>query len=248
MIWPETAIPRFDPMNNIVLRNFILNNARSYNSYLLAGIADREGDKEYNSSILINPQGNIINTYHKIHLVPLGEYLPFPESFRKYKIFDRTGTYTHGKEQTIFSTPKGNFSVLICFESMFDGLARQMVSKGAEFLIVITNDAWFEHSNASKIHFINAVFHAAENRVWVVQSANTGYSGFVDPWGRIVDKTETFSRVDSEHEIFPGKGGTLYTRLGNWFPVFCLIGSFLLLFPFWRKRSDEIIEIEKRRE
>ena len=185
VIWPETAIPHRYPLNDPRMKEFIQRSARNNNVYLVTGLIDRDGKNTYNTVILVDQWGQILDKYNKMHLVPLGEYFPFPEKYRKY--FDkRIGKYKSGKELKVFKTPLGDFQVLICFESMFAYLARRGVKKGAQFLVIQTNDSWFLKSNAAKTHFIMAVFRAVENRVWVVQCANTGVSGIVDPWGRIL--------------------------------------------------------------
>lgn len=223
VIWPETAIPHRNPLGDPYLSRFITDNARNNNVYLLTGIVDRENDKVYNAAILLSPTGKILQKYRKIQLVPMSEYFPLPEKYRKYKIFDRIGSYTHGKDETVFKIPGVKFSVLICFESMFDQLARSMVRQGAEFLLVITNDSWFLRSNAAKSHFIQSTFRAVENKVWMVQAGNTGVSGVADPWGRVLLETPIFTRCVFVKDIYPQKGGTFYTYAGNWFPVLCAI-------------------------
>ncbi len=225
VVWPETAIPDDDPLRNLGIRHFMFENAKKNATYLLLGVIEQGGDAVFNTAILVSPWGKIVDRYEKIHLVPFGEYLPLPKRFRKYKIFDRVGDYTSGERITIFPTPGGNFSVLICFESMFDYLAREGVKRGAEFLVVITNDAWFNRTNAAKGHFIMAVFRAVENRVWLVQSSNTGISGVVDPWGHILYETSLYERTSFIKNIYPSGGGTFYTWAGNWFPVFALLFS-----------------------
>lgn len=238
VIWPETAIPHSYPLNNPKIRQFIQWNARNNNVYIVTGLIDRNGKNAYNTVILVDKWGQIPAKYNKIHLVPLGEYLPLPEKYRKY--FDkRIGKYKHGKEVKIFKTPMGNFQVLICFESMFAYLARRGVKKGAQFLVIQTNDAWFLKSNAAKSHFIMAIFRAVENRVWVVQSANTGVSGIVDPWGRIMNETEIFKRGVVEGKIFPMNTRTMYNRWGDLPAILAGIISFIILFviPFIKSRA-----------
>lgn len=223
IIWPETSIPHGDPLNTPRLKNFLFNTAKNNGVYLITGLIERSADGVFNTAVLVRPDLRELQKYRKIHLVPLAEYFPFPETYRKFELFDRVGNYDHGKKYKVFQFPGGKFSVLICFESMFDYLARRMVKNGAQFLVVITNDAWFLKSNAARIHFIMSVFRAVENRAWVVQSANTGISGVIDPWGRIIISTEIFERESFKKNIYPQDAGTFYTAAGNWFPILCLL-------------------------
>lgn len=230
VIWPETAIPHRNPLADGYLRQFILDNARNNQVNLLTGLIDRDSKGHYNSVILVNPEGKIAGKYNKIHLVPMGEYFPFPKKYRKYKIFDRIGDYSHGKEMVVFDLPQGKFSVLICFESMFPILARRAVGKGAQFLVVMTNDAWFLKSNAAKTHFIMAQFRAVEQRRWVVQCGNTGISGLIDPWGNILEETEIFTRVTTEGSLYPMNIRTLYNYWGDAPSILAAVLTLVILF------------------
>lgn len=234
VIWPETAIPHRYPLGTSDIRNYITGMAKDNNIYLITGLMDRnklDQQLRYNTAVLIDPDGKIAGKYNKIHLVPLGEYFPFPKKYRKkLKIFDRIGDYTHGKEVKIFDTKFGKFSILICFESMFPDLARTGVKNGAEFLVIITNDAWFMRGNAAKTHFIMAAFRAVENRVWVIQSANTGESGIIDPWGKMLSETEIYTKTNISGQIYPANQKAIYTQIGDSFSIICLIAAFAIMF------------------
>jgi apolipoprotein N-acyltransferase len=229
VIWPETAISHRDPLNEPAIREFIKQAASLNGISVATGLIEREEDRKYNSSVLIEPDGRIADRYRKIHLVPMAEYLPWAETLSKYEIFNRSDNYNIGEFITVFNTEKGKFSILICFESYFDYLARRMVNKGAEFLVVMTNDAWYLRTNEAKCHFIMAIFRAVENRRWLVHSANTGVSGIIDPWGRVLLETDLFTTTSFMGEIYPMTTKTIYTGFGNWFPVSCLTGAVLMM-------------------
>ena len=245
VLWPETAIPHRFPLMDPVMRRFITGNAKDNDVYLVTGIMDRNKDNHkmhYNTVVFLNPDGSIEGKYNKMHLVPLGEYFPLPEKYRKkLKIFNRIGSYTHGTDLKIFDTKYGKFQILICFESMFAYLARNGVRKGSQVLLILTNDAWFQRSNAAKTHFIMGAFRAVENRVWVVQAANTGVSGIIDPWGRRLKQTEIFTRGVVEGKIYPMKLKSIYTKIGDTFAIVSLIGALVILFvlPLIGKKSDD---------
>lgn len=236
VIWPETAIPQTNPLNNYSLREFLTRIPVQNKVELIAGIVDKNSGNFFNTVIHINQEGEVVSKYNKIQLVPLGEYFPFPAFLKKYKIFDRIGNYTHGTELKIFDTPYGKFQPLICFESFFPYLARKGVAQGTQILVVQTNDSWFHRSNAAKIHYINGMFRAVENRVWLVQCANSGVSGVIDPWGRSLMETELFVQTNISCDIYPyNSPRTLYNRWGNIFPVTAgLAAIILLLLPVLR--------------
>lgn len=234
VVWPETAIPHRYPLASSETRNYLTDMAKENNVYLVTGIMDRDKlnqQNRYNTAVLIDPDGKIAGKYNKIHLVPLGEYFPFPKKYRKMlKIFDRIGDYTHGKEVKIFDTKYGKFSVLICFESMFPDLARVGAKDGAQFILVITNDAWFMRGNAAKTHFIMAAFRAVENRVWVIQSGNTGESGIVDPWGKRLEETDIYTRNNISGVIHPMNQKAVYTYIGDSLSVISLVAALAIMF------------------
>ena len=111
----------------------------------------------------------------------------------------------------------------ICFEIIFPGLSRSLVKHGAGLLVNLTNDAWFGRSSAAFQHFTMTVFRAVENRRTLVRCANTGISGFIDPVGRIVERSELFEDAVIEKTVPVLKTTTIYTRLGDVLPLVCLI-------------------------
>jgi apolipoprotein N-acyltransferase len=138
---------------------------------------------------------------------------------------------------------------LICFEDVFPELSRQFTKNGAQFLVNITNDAWYQHSFASYQHFQASVFRAVENRVVVLRSANTGVSGFISPEGRIISLVrdaksgELFVDGFKSQSIPANKGATsIYTRLGDWFIIglcFLIVAIFLLTGRDRRRRKKD---------
>ncbi|MBF0253256.1 MAG: apolipoprotein N-acyltransferase, partial [Candidatus Omnitrophica bacterium] len=121
-----------------------------------------------------------------------------------------------------------SFGVMICFEDIFPAIARKFVINGADFLVNMTNDAWFGDTCASKQHLIASVFRAVENKVPVIRSANTGISCFIDPFGRISGVIElngksNFVEGIQEQAIVTYPLKSLYTRFGDIFVLLCFI-------------------------
>ena len=118
--------------------------------------------------------------------MPFGEYVPFRSVlFFVDQIVDAVGTIAPGLVPTVFQLPGGRFGVLICYEGIFPALTRRFVADGADFLVNVTNDAWYGRTSAPYQHLAQATLRAIENRVPLVRAANTGISAMVDPDGRI---------------------------------------------------------------
>ncbi len=99
------------------------------------------------------------------------------------------GDYVSGERIVRAETPFGNFATLICYEVIFPGLARKFYADGGDFIVNITNDAWFGQTTGPYQHFSMAVFRAVENRKPLIRAANTGISGHIDSNGRILSRT-----------------------------------------------------------
>lgn len=195
IIFPETAIPVTLISNSyvdLVLKSW----AQTLQVHLFVGAVERKDNFEWNATFLINPKGEKEGKYHKQHLVPFGEYIPGPfKILRRYlKILDRVPEYKAGNNSTIFHTQGIPWSSLICFESTIPGLARKAVQDGARFLVVATNDAWFNTSSAPGTHARMGVFRAVENRVYLIQAANTGISTIITPKGNVKVSSKLFEK------------------------------------------------------
>jgi len=233
IVWPETAFPSYFP-SGTELDDRLGDITREANTYLLLGsLSYKKKGKEikiYNSAYLFSPGRHILGRYDKIHLVPLGEYVPLSTHFPFFNSLAGIGNITPGEEAVIFKLPRGKFGVLICFEVIFPELCRKFVREGADFMVTITNDAWFGKTSAPYQHLAQATFRSIENRIWLVRAANTGVSAFVDPWGRIKMSGGIFtSEVLTEEIEFKAHAMTFYTRHGDLFAIICsLLGIGLM--------------------
>ena len=140
-----------------------------------------------------------------------------------------------GDSLVVFRTEKGDFGALICFESIFPEISRGMVIKGAQCILNITNDAWFERTSAAYQHSAFLVLRAIENRREIVRSANTGVSAFYDRLGRRRAATKLYERTASTSEIHLFNCRTLYNRLSDWPAHICwLLTLAALILSFFR--------------
>jgi apolipoprotein N-acyltransferase len=254
VIWPEAATPFILEREQDYQLQLIDWAARAQAPILLGSPALRfyPDRKPYllNSAYLLGPDGTLLGRYDKHHLVPFGEYIPLKSSLLFFldKLVEGIGDFEAGPGATILSfTPKslssGNpsgarpvkFGVAICYEVIFPDLVRQFASNGAEFFVTITNDGWFGPSSAPAQHFSMVVFRSVENHLAFARSANTGISGFIDPFGRILDETPLFTEHALRASIPISHSRTFYSYYGDVFAYVCaIISALLCLYGYFR--------------
>ncbi|MDD3374312.1 MAG: apolipoprotein N-acyltransferase [Candidatus Omnitrophica bacterium] len=245
IIWPETAYPGYvweDPKQFVDVQNFV----KTMKIPLLVGIVTKEQESYYNSAVLIDLNGNLVKKHNKLHLVPFGEYVPLRDSLPWLVDILGIEDFSTGTEYTLFSEyerndQKNSFGVLICFEDTVPELSRAFVSKGANFLVNITNDGWFEDTKAPFLHMQAAVFRTVENRVPLVRSANTGVSCFINVLGQIKETVQdsagkmTYVPGVKTAEVKLTKKKALYTKFGDVFTYICF--GIILIYCFINGRA-----------
>jgi apolipoprotein N-acyltransferase len=241
LVWPETATPFYiqsDEHFSPVVKNLV----REQSLFLLTGSPAyrvKNGEVEYNNSaFLFSPEGRKIGRYDKMHLVPFGEYVPLKKFLPfVHKIAEGIGDFSPGPGVMNLAINGSEFGVLICYEAIFPDLVRQFVKEGAGFLVNITNDAWYGNTSAPFQHLAQTAIRSVENRVYLVRSANTGISAFVDPLGRVVEQSGLFTRETIKGEIrINGDGDrTFYTKYGDLFAWLCGLVAVTTLFWSMRK-------------
>ncbi|QHI68859.1 apolipoprotein N-acyltransferase [Tichowtungia aerotolerans] len=234
VIWPETALPdfvRYSQRSAEMVQRFTAEGVP-----LLAGSMDMEwlenGDQAfYNSSLLFNNRGELLDIYSKQHLVLFGEYIPFEEKIAFINALTPIeSSFSPGKETTLFNLP-GNpyaFSVLICFEDTLPYLSRRAARQGASWLINQTNDSWFDPDCGSVQHLAHAVFRSVETRLPMFRCTNTGVTCAIDSKGRIHKTLEPRTQGFQVASLRPADVGmppTFYTLHGDRFAQACLLAS-----------------------
>ena len=250
IIWPETSFPGYLE-DEVELAAELRQTVREARTNVLVGAPAvgelEEGLKLHNSAILYAPDGQERRRYHKMQLVPFGEYVPFEAVFGFIRQFVAIGHFSPGATPVIFETQsrfqerniKVRFGVLICYEDIFPGLVRRFCAPdGADFLVNITNDAWFGRTSAPYQHAQASVFRAVENRIPVVRAANTGLSCFISPEGRILSSVsdnrgeEIFVTGHRTQDIVLRKGRSFYSAFGD---VFLALPLLLCLMAYRMK-------------
>ena len=243
--WPESAVPfSFDDVPAVAEDLQAL--ARQLSIYLLFGNDDREDPpggpyRAWVAAKMLTPQGELALRYHKIRLVPFGEYVPLQPVLTvggrfTARLVRQVADFTPGEEYGTGEVDGHRVSAFICYEAIFPDLIRQFTVRGAELLVNITNDAWYGYSSAPYQHLGMAAFRAVENEKYLIRAANTGISAVVDPRGRIVERTELFRPAILVREVAFVPGTTFYTRHGDLFAWGCLAAAAAITAATFRRR------------
>ncbi len=207
VVWPESALPGA-PEEESSVAETVARAARVSHAWLLAGGPYQDGERQYNSAYLYAPSGNLVARYDKVQLVPFGEYVPAREqlpSLKRYHV--RDFDFNAGAVHHVLQAGTVSLGPMICFESIFPQISWQLVRRGAQVLVIMTNDAWFGHTAAAAQHRQIAVLRAVETNRWVVRAASTGISSFISPEGKIVSQAGMFeSKVLTQEIILAPEG------------------------------------------
>lgn len=224
VILPETSFTEFDFYQNAAIKGRVSAMARRIGADMIVSAnrdaSDPKHFEVYNSAYFVHQDGTFDKAvYDKMRLVPFGEDLPYFDLIPGFQEnFVGIGSFTEGKNPPLFTTKGYRFGVLICFESTFSSSARALVKKGADFLTVITNDAWYGLSAGAATHHNVSLLRAVETRRYVLRDANTGISSIISPAGEIESTLGLDKQGFVEWKIAPdvSKGVlTWFVRFGN---------------------------------
>ena len=234
IVWPESAIPVYVNIN-LHSRRTLGKLASQLDSPIFTGALALEEDESgenrwYNSAFLFRAQDNTSERYDKIHLVPFGERVPFQKLIPALgKLNFGQAEFTPGDEYHIFRLKKASFGAMICYESIFPPIARRFIIEGADFLVNITNDAWFEPSAEPYQHALLTRFRAIENRRSIIRVANTGISYIADAQGRFLAFSRQGIEDTAQVELPLYEGNTFYTLHGDIFAKGILIACLIII-------------------
>ena len=258
IVWPEAATPKSVHRNRGFFKRIKDLAAQTRTPILLGSsqlakfkVTDPHKKARYlNSAFLFGrgSGGNMQQRYDKMVLLPFSEYLPYKNTIPWKRLhIPESNNFLSGKKHTVFALPPDRFAVVICWENIFPHHVRQFVANGAQFLINITNEAWFGRTAAPYQFLSMNVFRAVENHRYLLRCANTGISCFIDPHGRIISRVEDesgndlFVRGILTGTVIPLIDRTFYNRHGGWFAWLCIIYSLLytllVFIPFRSMRS-----------
>jgi len=228
VIWPESSVPGyfngFGPSADVIALGKELGANLLVGGAGLPKSAESESSaRSFNAAYLISQDGSLAGRYYKRHLLPFAEYLPMQDSLPWPERFTRDrGSFIPGEEVNTMEVDGEPFAVTICWETLFPDLVRESALAGANLLVNIGNEAWFGDTAAPHQFFAANVFRAVENGMSVARSLNSGISGFIDPYGRIVmtvseNDDETFVAGYASASVPIVRERTLYTRHGDLF-------------------------------
>lgn len=234
VVWPESAVAwGFDdePVVADALRGLVRDNGIA----LVFGNDDREPqpsgrDRVYVGAKLLDPSGGLALRYHKVRLVPFGEYVPLQPLLTlggrvAARVVQQAADFTPGSGPQVGGALSTQLGVFICYEAIFPDFVRGFAQQGAELLVNVTNDAWYGTTSAPYQHFAMAVFRAVENGRPLVRAANTGISAFVDARGRVLARTVLFERTVLARELEIATLDTFYSRHGDVFAWGCFAAA-----------------------
>jgi apolipoprotein N-acyltransferase len=232
IVWPESPAPFLtaDPL----FREPVSEMALASHSWVVTGAignvpamrSSTSASEVFNSAALISPAGEWTARYDKIHLVPFGEYLPFPRLFAfAGGLTKEVGSFQKGSSRAPLVAGDKKLGVFICYESVFPGEVREFANQGAEVLVNLSNDGWYGDSGAYAQHLNQTRMRAIENDRWILSATDTGVTASIDPYGRTVAQLPRKERAALVAPYALTSVTTFYSRHGDWFAWLCAIIS-----------------------
>lgn len=229
VLWPEAAVPFTVPYD---AERFPVDTGLTHGHLILGSItrpklstAGTKNPPVHNSALVLNAQGEIEDYYHKKELVPFGEYVPYQDLFwfaRQLTV--EVGRMEAGKTFRPVRMGKYLMGILICYEDIFPYAAREMVARGANALINLTNDAWYGYTSAAYQHLVYSQYRSVETRRYMIRATNTGISALINTRGHILwQGKELFTRENFLTSLPLYDGKTLFVRAGYLLPHVFLI-------------------------
>ncbi|SHG49858.1 apolipoprotein N-acyltransferase [Cognatishimia maritima] len=234
IVWPETSLPASLPGGADILAEIA---SATNGTPMVIGANRFEGFRLYNAAVLTNEKGEITQTYDKQHLVPFGEYVPFGDWLAQLGIHGLAASegrgFSAGSTADLMDLgPLGRALVLICYEAVFP----QDVARSPErpdFLLHLTNDAWFGSFAGPQQHLVQSRMRAIEQGLPMLRAANTGISALIDDKGRIVKALPLNEAGFLDVPLPPPAAPTFYSHTRD-FPISILLTVALL--GLWIKR------------
>jgi len=204
IVWPESAIQRFT-LRLPELRDRLYQLVKKRKSHIILGTPDYDQHGyQYNSAFVISPTGKILGRHDKVYLTPTET------------------NYSAGNILSTIQTPFGSIGIIICYESAFPQIARSLVKQGAKLLFILTDDSGFRKSAAPFLHANEAILRAVENRVYVIQAANTGISQVIDPLGKVLMNSSLGQQDIIYASVSTGHPMSTYAKVGDIFSYLCM--------------------------
>lgn len=240
ILWPETAAPDYLSWSSDALKS-VERIVRSSHTNHLVGCLDAEKGlhdpktHSFNAAMSFAPDGRPGGTYHKRHLVPFGEFVPFQKYLRFLgPVVGDLGNFDRGERYESFRANGFTYTPLICYEVIFPGDVEEALRNGAEVIVNISNDAWYGKTASAYQHAQMALVRAAEHHRPLLRCSNAGLCLATDPFGRVLGSTRLFDVRYLGVEVLTMKDATtFYSRFGNWIPILCVFLIIVLTLLSW---------------
>ena len=237
-VWPEGVLSNLDNSKNykkLFYDNF------SNNHNIVLGSIRYEGNRFYNSLVLLNNQAEILSSYDKINLVPFGEVIPFYNLLEKINLKKITfgyGSFSKGEKRNPVTLNINNikFLPLICYEIIFSG-SIDIEKKEYDFILNISEDGWFNRSIGTIQHFVHSKYRAIEQGKQVVRSTNQGLTSSIMPNGRLAKTTDFSNQSSIAVDIYKLNKKTLFSEFEN--VIFYLLTFVSCIFIFLFRKTNE---------
>lgn len=235
IVWPETAVPYLQEQAG---RAFEVMVQASGGVPIITGIQRQDSTGFFNSMVVLDPQGRVSQTYDKSHLVPFGEYIPGGAWAKKFGLSGLAeqlgGGYRAGPgNQLLDLGDLGRALPLICYEAVFPRDVHAMARP--DWILHITNDAWFGERAGPYQHLTQARMRAIEQGLPVIRAANTGISALIDPVGRVVDQVPLGVAGALDVALPAANGATVFSKTGN-YPLIFIFFTLILSLSVHRYR------------
>lgn len=226
ILWPESSVgidPARDPDAGAALRDAARGGGASM---IVGGTLARDDGRYQVMAYLVSPEGEIVDSYQKTHLVPFGEYVPARDLLGWLPAIDQVPLdAVPGDDPVVFDVAGGRVAPVISFEADFGSLAARRIGAGGRLLVVLTNTSTWRHSWASAQHVAMSQVRAVESGVYVAHGALTGVSAFVDPSGNVLQRSELWEPDVLVQTVRFATRASFYARTGDWVPIGSLAGA-----------------------
>lgn len=239
VLWPETAFPFILNLDKNATRKFL--NRDSFEAPIFFGAfssqSENSREKQYNTIFHVDTSALIVDHYHKIHLVPFGEYIPF----RRYLHFldsltQGFGNVDRGSSYPLFNVKGIRFASLNCIEDVFPRYAQRFTNIGADVLVNYTNDAWYGDNSAQYAHVVYSQIRALENRRPLIRATNTGVTAIINATGQVTHQLRPFQEKILINDLKIETGSSFFAKHGHWWWMggIVLLGVGFVLFALFR--------------
>jgi apolipoprotein N-acyltransferase len=238
IVWAENPAPFFftqDPVFHAAMQSIAMHTG-AYVVFNTITFAGPHNTVPHNAAIVLDPRGEEMLEYDKIHLVPFGEYVPawaFPGKIRK--IITGVSDFVPGTNLEAARTPDGAIAVSICYEDIFPQLVRRLTPPGPGVMVNISDDAWYGNSSAAAEHLEISRCRAIENGRYLLRATNDGITAVIDPYGRLVEELPRHRQMVLRGHFNYVSRRTFYNAHGDVFAWLCVVVT--LGFIGWRIRK-----------